>query len=312
MIIVNWNCYQGNFREKYLKLLEHLNDKWDILIIQECEKPEHIRNKSETYYKWAKDHHCIWKGDNYNRGIGFFSNSRENNLRILSKEAGWENRFPNGEKYDYNEILEPQHLISEELKYIYPISINDDFVLIGVSTKKICGKGSTKYLYTGLISEYLKLNKEIIVSSDVIVIGDFNNNINLCSGDPKSTRDNDTKRFKKMLDEFEGKNIVSLYHYKNNIKNGDEKDPTRYHRCDKICENKNKCKYNKDCEYYFSQNRSYHRSDHIDYCFVSKRFQSGNIKIAEKNEWKIVINEKNKENNRWKGISDHCPMVIEL
>jgi exonuclease III len=269
MVIIDWNC-QGKFREKH-GILKY---NWDILAIQECEDPEYVKNKSEEYYRWARNHHYIWKGDNHNKGVGIFS--KNNNMKLLE----WPNEFPNGEEFDYPDILFPDHLISKELKYFVPVNINEDFMLLNISTKKLGGTGSTKYQYTGLITQYLKLNKDMMINKDIIIVGDFNNNIRLCEKYP------DKVRFKKMMAEFDAIEYESLYHISNNIKIGEEQYPTRY----------------------YSGKNIKNRPDHIDYCFVSKIFKNGRIKVAQENEWKL--NEKG--NKRWEGKSDHCPIIIEF
>jgi exonuclease III len=290
MIIIDWNC-QGGFRDKYTRFLEIVKN-WDVLVIQECEEPEYVKHKSEKYYRWAKDHYCIWKGENKNKGIGFFS--KQNNLRLLEEEDGWKNEFPNEEEYNYPDILYPVPSFSKKLRYIYPLLINNYFVLIGIGTKKIAGEGSTKYQWTGLITAYLELNKYIMENTDIIIVGDFNNNIKMCSGDPNSSRDNDTKRFNGMVKNFSDFNnkIISLYHRHNNIEIGKEDYPTCY----------------------YSGKNIKNRPDHIDYCFVSERFHNSKIRISENNEWEENIH----GNKKWGYVknciegSDHCPLIIEI
>jgi exonuclease III len=215
----------------------------------------------QNYFKWAKEHHCIWKGYNPNKGVVIFSKRDE------VTKLNWPNKFPSEKKFNYG-INEPEPFETTELLYFLPVEI-DDYILIAVNTKEvknISGKtsyaGMADYKYTGLVTEYLKLNKEQMVNRDVIFIGDFNDNIKLCKK-PK-----DKERFGKMIDEFRNIGLVSLYHTKQkiDISTCKEEQPTCY-----------------DSK----------KGNHIDYCFVSKRFQNSDIEITKKRE------------------SDHCLLDIE-
>jgi hypothetical protein len=274
MKIIDWNC-RGNFRTKRNILLEHYPD-WDILVIQECEHPNILQSYNENskenekkfvqwvekwvkdhsadtdyqnYFGWAKEHHCIWKGYNPNKGVAVFS--KKDNMTKLN----WPNKFSDNKMFNYT-INDPEPFETTELLYFLPVEI-DSNVLIAVNTKEIkniSGKtfyrGMADYKYTGLVAEYLRLNKNKMANRDIIFIGDFNDNINLCKN-PK-----DKKRFGNMIEEFNNIGLASLYHTKHKIdiltcKEGEEQ-PTCYDP---------------------------QKGNHIDYCFVSKRFQNGNIKI---------------------------------
>lgn len=272
MKIIDWNC-QGDFRTKRNIILELFPD-WDILVIQECEYPNlphYNENNKENeekffqwaekwvkdhsaeagyqdYFRWAKEHHCIWKGYNPNKGVAVFSK------KYGVTKLNWPNKFPDEKKFNYI-INEPDPFETTELLYFLPVEI-DNYVLIAVNTKEVKNtsgktsyKGMADYKYTGLIAEFLKLNKNQMKNRNVIFIGDFNNNINLCNGEK------DKERFKNMKKEFDDIGLVSLYHAKHglDILNCKEKDATCY-----------------DSK----------KGNHIDYCFVSKIFQNGNIEIT--------------------------------
>jgi endonuclease/exonuclease/phosphatase family metal-dependent hydrolase len=289
MKIIDWNCH-GDFRTKRNIILERYPD-WDILVIQECEYPnlppynennkENEENKKKfaqwaekwsknywaktdykNYFRWSKDHHCIWKGYNPNKGVAVFS-KRDEVIKL-----NWPNKFPGEKKFNYI-INKPDPFETTELLYFLPVEI-DGYVLIAVNTKEVKNiSGKTSYIrmadykYTGLITEYLKLNKNQMVNRDVIFIGDFNDNIKLCKM-PK-----DRKRFGNMIEEFKNIGLTSLYHTKHkiNILNCEEKQPTCY---------------------------DHEKGNHIDYCFVSKRFQNSDIEITRTIE------------------SDHCLLAITV
>jgi exonuclease III len=267
-------------------------NSWDILVIQECENPE--KYESEKYYIWAKNHHYIWKGYNDNKGLGIFSKGD----KIIKLD--WPNKFPDEKIFNYT-INNPEPFETTELLYFLPVEINN-FVLVAVNTKEVANvsgktfyRGMAGYTYTDLITEYLKLTEKQMKGRDIIFLGDFNNNINIPSNSKKLK-----KRIEDLMkNEFKNIGCVSLYHIKNDLEFGNEKHATHYYKCKPPCENKAKCKYNTECD----GKEYYYRPDHIDYCFVSNRFQDGTIKIAEENEWE--------RNKTWKG-SDHCALIIEL
>jgi hypothetical protein len=231
MKIIDWNCH-GDFRTKRNIILELYPD-WDILVIQECEYPNipqfYNENSKENekkfvkwaenwvkdhsteadyqnYFKWAKDHHCIWKGYNPNKGVAVFS-KKEDAIKL-----NWPNKFPDEKKYNYKINYPPCPFETTELLYFLPVEINN-FVLVAVNTKKVENipgetfyRGMADYKYTGLVAEYLRLNKDKMANRDVVFIGDFNDNIKLCKG-PK-----DKKRFENMIEEFQIIELTSLYH----------------------------------------------------------------------------------------------------
>jgi exonuclease III len=291
MKIIDWNC-RGDFRTKRKIILERYPD-WDILVIQECEYPNlpHYNENNEEneenvkkfdqwakkwtekhsieagyqdYFRWAKEHHCIWKGYNPNKGVAVFS--KKDGMTKLN----WPNKFPGEKKFNYI-INDPDPFVTTELLYFLPVEI-DGYVLISVNTKEvknISGKtsyaGMADYKYASLVAEYLKLNKNQIKTSDVIFIGDFNDNIKLCKS-PK-----DKERFQNMIEEFEDIGLVSLYHTQHKPK------------IDILtCENEQPTCYDSK------------KGNHIDYCFVSKKFQDGDIEITKTME------------------SDHCLLVITI
>jgi hypothetical protein len=79
-------------------------------------------------------------------------------------KLNWPNKFPSEKKFNYI-INKPEPFETTELLYFLPVEI-DGYILIAVNTKEvknISGKTSyvrmADYKYTGLVTEYLKLNK---------------------------------------------------------------------------------------------------------------------------------------------------------
>jgi exonuclease III len=253
MIIIDWNC-GGEFREKYIKI-----DKisWDILVVQHCEKPEHVIGKTngQKYYEWAKVHQCLWIGDNENCGLGIFS---KENIKVKNIIKEFSNNC--SEELDWAHV--PAQT-SKQLKYFLPICVNDDFILVGVyakNPKKIAGiqyrlKNQYEYQYMGQIGFFLDNNKEKFRNTKCIITGDFNDNPRL-----KSTSKTQKEFFRNVVNKFTELEFSSVYHKYNKIKNEsigfEEEDDT--------------CDYN---------GRS--APCMIDYMFISKQFNINNFKIIK-------------------------------
>jgi exonuclease III len=165
------------------------------------------------------------------------------------------------------------------LRYFLPVLVDESFILLGIYAKdpKLIKeikyeKYQYEYQYMGQIREYLKNNKEKLIEKPCIATGDFNDNYSFDRTEP-------SKEFlKNVIKEIEDIGLKSLYHVSHKINIGEEGNAaTRYDK---------------------------NRPTHIDYCFVSERFQSCRIKIAEENEWD--------EKKKWKDLSDHCPLIIEI
>jgi exonuclease III len=297
MIIIDWNC-RGNFQKRY-KELSKIN--WDILVIQECADPnleitvenEEYRKEWEDYKTWAKNYCYLWEGDakknkdKYGifrgkyKGLGIFSK-----MEIIDLRNNWSNKSSNKFIWESKACDLPS---DNRLRYFLPVNVNNQFILLGIWTQQCKPK---EFEYIGQIREYLKNNKEKM--ENIIIIGDFNidkkfykNNNGELKEREKSV---DVDRFMSMVDTFTEKKIVSLYHKNNNIDFGKEKYGTRYDPQEK-------------------------RFDYIDYCFVSEEFQCGKIKIADPAEWWEWKEERGMEKwkgKRWKGLSDHCPLILEI
>jgi exonuclease III len=294
MVIIDWNCRQ-KFWNKY-KIFSENKIKWDILVIQECDCPKYVKEKYPDYYNWAIKHQYKWIGDEWDKpqkiGIGIFAKSH---VTIEDLRNFFNGEFFEGgvsKKFDWSSMK--KELKDTMLRYFLPVLVNKSFILLGIYAKapKIIKeityecKNQYEYQYMGQIREYLKNNKEKLVEKSCIATGDFNDNYIFS----KEKSDDAKKHFKDVIKLFNAEiKLFSVYHTKNNIEIGKEKNvATRYHNDKK--------------------NGIINRPDHIDYFFVSKDLINySNITIQ--NEWE---EDKTNGNKKWKGLSDHCPIVLEL
>jgi exonuclease III len=322
MKILTWNCGGGFFKEKKYKFI--LEFDADILVIQECSKPENSIIDEEfkkNYYIPNDEIDLLWKPD-YNRNEVIMDDKKleEKHKKNLGQEGlaiFLKKGISFGKKFDWkdecsecltwwqDEKTNIPIIKNNKLKSFRPVYINRfDLLLLGVHTKE--PEKPRKYKFMGQIEEYLVLNDNILEKcKNIIILGDFNENKNLC------WEDIEERRFIERMDKIKSFKLDSAYHINNNVENGEEIDPTRYHKCKKICDgkHKNKCKYNKECESKFP----YYRPDHIDYIFFSKETITINqLIIGSKNDFSIIKNDKGGEYKKWKGISDHCPMMIDF
>lgn len=137
MKIISWNC-NGAFRKKF-QLIDELNA--DIIVVQECENPEIIADK--TFKSWANNY--LWTSDNKNKGLCIFC---KNQMKIIDNE--WKN---DGNKYFISANYENQF----------------DIVAVWNHTG-----GLSNYKYIGQFWKYLQINKSKF--SNCIILGDFNSN----------------------------------------------------------------------------------------------------------------------------------------
>lgn len=138
MLIVSWNC-NGAFRKKYKYLIEY---DCDIMIIQECEKPNLVKYPDEFIHIMPN---FIWVGDNKNKGLG-----------IISKYKLKNNLWDNGGN-----------------KYFISCKVDDKFDLLGVWCHHA---NSPTFGYIGQLWKYIQINKEKIRSDNILIGGDFNSN----------------------------------------------------------------------------------------------------------------------------------------
>lgn len=186
MKIITWNC-NGAFRNKF-HFLEKFNA--DIIVIQECEDPNHSNDLA--YKEFAKN--SLWLGTNKNKGLGVFAKQD-----ILIEKLDWSNVFEN-----------------HEVNYFLPILINRNTKLLALWAHQ---NNSPTFEYIGQVWKYLKINHSYL--DDTIVIGDFNSN---AIWDKWDRWWNHSDVLKMLID----RNIHSVYHHYNKEVQGKETSKTFY------------------------------------------------------------------------------------
>jgi hypothetical protein len=164
MIIVDWNCHQ-KFWDKY-KIFSENRLKWDVLVIQECDCPEYVREKHSDYYDWAIKHQYKWIGDEWEKpqkiGIGIFVKSH---IRIEDLRNSFNGYFfERGVLKNFDWSSMKTGLKDAMLRYFLPVLVNNSFILLGIYAKapkiikeiKYEYKNQYEYQYMGQIREYLK------------------------------------------------------------------------------------------------------------------------------------------------------------
>ncbi|TFV97111.1 endonuclease/exonuclease/phosphatase family protein [Algoriphagus kandeliae] len=217
---------------KKFHLLRDLDS--DIYIIQECENPS--QSNDFDYKNWAKNH--LWIGDSIHKGLGIFAN-----IEIKLERLNWTNTFKDN-----------------SVKYFLPCKINNSFQLLGVWTHR---NNSPNFGYIGQFWKYLQTNLENF--EEIIIGGDFNSNVIWDQWDRWWNHSDVVKT-------LEEKGIKSLYHEFFNERQGDEKNPTFYHR------------------------KNLNKPYHIDYIFGSFFFHENLIKVE-------ILDQK-----IWIHHSDHIPV----
>lgn len=219
MKIVTWNC-NGGFRNKFQKIVTL---EADIYVIQECENPEHSKGE---YRKWAENY--LWVGESQHKGLGIFA-SRSVKIQRLN----WG---------------------SNELQLFLPISVDNQFTLVGVWTKYA---NSPTFRYIGQLWKYLGLHKAKMAARPTVLCGDLNSNK---IWDVWDRWWNHSDVVKELL----SINIVSLYHAVTGEEQGAESTPTFYHQ------------------------RNLRKPYHTDYAFSSKAIcdsQSTTVSVGRHTEW---------------------------
>jgi exonuclease III len=184
MKIVTWNC-NGALRKKFEKLEEF---DAEVLIVQECENPEFVKEK--LYRNWANNY--LWIGDNKNKGVGVFAKPE-----IRLKKLDWSNSFRNS-----------------SVKYFLPCNINNQFNLLAVWTHY---NNSPNFRYIGQFWKYMQINKPLF--NNILIAGDFNSNSCWDQWDRWWNHTDVVKELKEI-------GVESVYHHFKNEEQGNESLPT--------------------------------------------------------------------------------------
>lgn len=191
-----------------------------------------------AFEDWACNY--LWSGNNQNRGIGIFSRSGSVLSRLPWDDGG------------YSEFL--------------PVRVDDALTLLGVWAK---AAGGSAERYVGQVCNYLLLHGDKL-DQHTIVCGDFNSNV--IWDKPRKTWNHAT-----LVDQFAGRDFVSVYHATSEESQGEERTPTFYlHR---------------------KPNRPYR----IDYVFLHESRtppEAAHLKIGDPQQWLEY--------------SDHMPMIVDI
>ncbi len=214
---------------------EIIKEDADIYIIQECENPD--VTKVEEYKDFASN--CIWIGDNIHKGLGIFA---RDDIKL--------------------ELID---LDDNGLRYFIPVRVNDSFNLLCVWTNPNIEDNNIKK-YPIEILKYYDLHKESgFFNEDMIICGDFN-----CDASLKGSH---AKNVFKVVEKLAECNLVDVYHYLYDEKEGEESQPTFY------------------------MYRHLDKPLHLDHIFASVD-KVKNLEIGDE--------------KRWLQESDHLPMIFEI
>lgn len=186
MKIVTWNCNMA-FRKKWIKINEVFDP--DIMVIQECEGPDKLRNTIGSQYE------ILWIGDNNNKG-----------LAVISK----------------NHIKVKQLMVRQEsVRYMLPVELDNGFKIIAFWSMN--DEKDLMQRYIGQV--WIGLKKCLgRIDDKTIILGDFNWNV---IWDHSSTISLYGK-LTEVIDLLKDYRIESAYHYLNNERFGEETVKTFY------------------------------------------------------------------------------------
>ena len=189
MKIVSWNC-NGAFRKKFSQIAEL---DADIYVIQECENPQLVADKSIYFKDFTSNH--LWQGENKNKGLGVFAKPGLG-LEKVTLNHEWRGR---------------------SLKWFLPFHLSK-----GDQTLKFLGvwnhsADAKAFDYIGQSWLFLQNNRQYF--RDAIVAGDFNSNSIWDSWDRWWNHTD-------YVNELSSLGLVSLYHFTNDEEQGKETQPT--------------------------------------------------------------------------------------
>lgn len=189
MKIITWNC-NGAFRNKFSQIAAM---DPDVCIIQECENPEQISEKSVEYRTFSSNH--LWQGENKNKGLGVFAKSGLH-LEKVELNHDWRGR---------------------SLKWFLPFNLTKSCIatkFLGVWNH---GADAKAFDYIGQSWLFLQNNKDFF--KNAIVAGDFNSNAIWDSWDRWWNHSD-------YVNELSSLGLVSLYHSQTGEMQGKETQPT--------------------------------------------------------------------------------------
>lgn len=187
MRLITWNC-QGAFRKKAEFILPL---RPDILVVQECERPDKLKFNAGT----PKPRDIFWYSDGGKKGLGLFSYS-DCKFELL----------PN---------------FNPEFRYILPFRLTgygEVFTFFAIWAMP--NKENYEARYIGQVWFAIDYYKDLLDSS-TIMIGDFNSNK---IWDYKKRVGSHTA----VVDKLAELNIHSVYHKHFNVEQGKEEHPTLF------------------------------------------------------------------------------------
>lgn len=185
MKLITWNC-QGAFRKKAETILQQ---RPDILVVQECEHPDKLIFNPTT----EKPNDMLWFGDNKHKGLGIFSYS------------------------NYRFQLLKQH--NADIKIVIPISVTNgklDFTLFAIWANNRTDPAGQ---YIEQVWKAVNHYDQLLNDGRTILTGDFNSN--KIWDKPRRVGNHSA-----VVDRLAEKSIYSVYHKRLNQEQGKENHPT--------------------------------------------------------------------------------------
>jgi exonuclease III len=186
--VLIWNCNKS-FRTKCNLFLKN---KYDILVISECENPAEIIFPQD----WLDRYSYKWIGKNKNSGLCIFAR-KDWKLKILK------------ELYD------------SKVSYVLPVKIVTSSGLITLFAIWACAGKKHEHKYIGQVWLYLKKHLKKFPPKGVLMAGDFNSN---SIWDRKHRDGNHTDVVRKL----QSKGLESIYHALHNEPHGSETSSTLF------------------------------------------------------------------------------------